>query len=47
MRKFLLKCLTIKYVNIVEIYTGVSPIELGTPLCANLDQDTVKRILKH
>ena len=35
------------YVNIAENYTGVSPIELGTPLDPNLAQDTVEKILRH
>ena len=27
--------------------TGVAPIEFGTPLDPNLDQDTVQKVLKH
>ena len=34
-----------RYVNIVETFTGVAQIELGTPLDPNLDRDPVGKIL--
>ena len=35
------------YVNIVENYTGVAPVELGTTLDPKLDRDKDEKILKH
>ena len=34
-------------ISIIENSIGAVPIELGTPLGPNLDQDTVEKILKH
>ena len=45
--KILLGMFNNHYVNIVENSTGVTPIELGTPLDPNVVRDVVEKILKH
>ena len=45
--EILVEMISNHYVNIVENSTGVAPIEFGTPLDPNLDQDTVQKVLKH